>query len=101
MDLYVKPYRFRHTLMIIKLAVILHIFLSSEDVRAILQYCFRVKITGKTVCEWSKKFPEKIPAKRKQHKKNEKIILFADEKFIRIKSAKAYWWSVRDNLWNV
>ena len=101
MDLFQKPYRYRYLLIFIKLAVILHIFVSSDDAKAILYYVFRMRVSGKTICDWSKKFPEKIPSKRKQHKKEEKLFLFADEKFIWIKGVQAYWWTVRDNVGNI
>jgi len=101
MHLFQKPYRHRYPLIFIKLAVVLHIFLSSEDAKAILYYTFRIKVSGKTICQWARKFPEKIPAKKVKYKKNEVVRLFADEKFVWIKGIKAYWWSVRDHLGNV
>jgi len=101
MDLFQKPYRHRFILIIIKLAVVLHIFLSSEDAKAIMYYAFRVKVSGKTICGWAKKFPIELPNERINYKEGENVFLFADEKFVWIKSVKAYWWSVRDHLGNV
>lgn len=101
MDLFEKPYRHRFVLIIIKLAVVLHIFLSSEDVKAVMYFIFCVRVSGKTICEWAKKFPIELPNKRIEYKKGEDVFLFADEKFVWIKSVKAYWWSVRDHLGNV
>lgn len=101
MDLFEKPYRHRFVLIIIKLAVVLHIFLSSEDAKAIMYYAFRVKVSGKTICDWAKKFPIELPNERVNYKEGENVFLFADEKLIWIKSVKAYWWSVRDRLGNV
>lgn len=101
MDLFQKPYRHRFVVVIIKLAVILHIFLSSEDVKAIMHYTFRVRVSGKTICEWAKKFPIELPNEKISYNDSEDVFLFADEKFIWIKSSKAYWWSVRDHLGNV
>lgn len=101
MNLFQKPYRHRYFLIFIKLAVVLYTFLSSEDARAIMYHAFRVKVSGKTICQWAKKFPEKIPIKKIKYKKNEIVRLFADEKFVWIKDIKAYWWSVRDHLGNV
>ena len=100
-QLFEKPYRYRFIWIFIKLAVVLHIFLSSEDVKAIMYYVFRLKISGKTVCEWAKKFPIELPEKKIDYKKGEDLLLFADEKFVWIKGIKAYWWSVRDHLGNV
>lgn len=59
--LFTKPYRHRHAWLVIKLAVLLHVFLSSRDVRAILHYLFRETVAPKTICEWARKFPLDIP----------------------------------------
>jgi transposase-like protein len=101
MNLFNKPYRHRHMLIIIKLAVILYNFVSSRDVKAILYYAFRIKVSHKGICEWAKKFPEQLPRKKIKYKKKETVILFADEKYVWIKNVRAYWWSVRDHLGNV
>lgn len=101
MDLLNKPYRHRFIWIFIKLAVVLYVFLSSEDVKAVMYYVFRVRVSGKTVCEWAKKFPIDIPDKKVRYKKDEDIILFTDEKYIWIKKVQAYWWSVKDHQGNV
>ena len=101
MDFSQKLYRYRYALMIIKLAVVLHIFVSSKDVQAILRYAFRVAVSHKTVCEWTKKFREELPLLPVTYENDETILLFADEKYVWIKKAQAYWWSVRDHLGNV
>jgi len=101
MYLFQKPYRHRYLWIFIKLAVVLYTFLSSEDVKAIMYYVFRVKVSGKTICGWAKKFPEELPKKKIKYKEEETVFLFTDEKYIWIKSIKAYWWSVRDHLGNV
>ncbi|MBS3113828.1 DDE-type integrase/transposase/recombinase [Candidatus Woesearchaeota archaeon] len=86
---------------IIKLAVVLYCFVSSRDARAILYHVFRMKASHKSICEWSKKFPEKLPKKKVKYKKKETVILFTDEKYIWIKDVQAYWWSVKDHLGDV
>ena len=101
MNLFDKPYRHRFMWIIIKLAVVLLAFVSSYDAKAILYYTFRVKVSHKSICEWSKKFPEKIPRKKVKYKKNKTVTLFADEKYVWIKGVQAYWWSVKDNFGNV
>lgn len=101
MHLFQKPYRHRHLLVFIKLAVVLHIFLSLEDVKAIMYHSFRVKISCKGIWRWSKKFPLNLPLKKIRYKEKETVRLFADEKYIWIKTIKAYWWSVKDHLGNV
>lgn len=101
MDLFQKPYRHRYLWIFIKLAVVLHIFLSSEDAKAIMYYVFRVKVSGKTICGWAKKFPLELPNKGVVYKKDEDVILFTDEKYVWIKNVQAYWWSIKDHLGNV
>ena len=101
MNLFNKPYRHRFMWIIIKLAVVLFAFVSSRDTEAIIYYVFRIKVSYKTICEWSKKFPEEIPKKKIKYKKRQTVILFADEKYVWIKGVQAYWWSIKDHLGNV
>ena len=101
MNLFEKPYRHRFMWIFIKLAVVLFAFVSSRDAKAILYYVFRLKASHKSICEWSKKFPEEIPKRKLKYKKDKTIICFADEKFVWIKGVKAYWWSIKDNYGNV
>lgn len=96
-ELFEKPYRYRHALIVIRLSVLLCIFLSSRDVKAIVYYLFRAKVSHKTICDWCKKFPEKLPEQKVVYKKGENVFLFADEKYVWIKGVKAYWWTVRDH----
>lgn len=96
-----KPYHYRNCWMIIKLAVVLHCFVSSRDVAAIIRYVFGWTISYKTICEWSKIFPLNLPKNKIAYTLNEKIICFADEKYVWIKGVKAYWWSIRDHLGNI
>ena len=94
---FTKPYRHRHIWLVIKLAVVLHIFLSSRDVQAILYYLFKDKVSPKTICQWTKKFPLGLPEEKVVYGPEEDVILFADEKYVWIKKVKAYWWTVRDH----
>ena len=86
--LFTKPYRHRHAWLVIKLAVLLHIFLSSRDVQAILRYLFSEVVAPKTICEWAKKFPLGIPLGPVTYAPGEDVILFADEKFVKIKAVE-------------
>lgn len=101
MDWLEKPYRFRHPYVIIKLSIILFLFVSSKDAKAIIWYVFRAKVSHKTICQWTKKFPLDIPKEEIAYEKEAPLFLFADEKYIWIKGVQAYWWSVRDHLGNV
>lgn len=96
-----KPYRHRYIFLIIKLAVVLLAFLSAKDVKTTIYYVFKAKVSCKTICQWAKKFPVKIPNKKIKYKEDETVILFTDEKFTWIKKIKAYWWSVKDQYGNV
>ena len=99
--LFKNPYRHRYIWLIIKLAVILHIFMSSNDVKAVIFLLFRCQVSGKTICQWSQKFVLEIPTEKVNYNENETVILFADEKYVWIKKTKAYWWSVRDHTGKV
>ena len=96
-----KPYRHRYPLYIINFAVALHIFMSSKDAQAFLYSMFRVNVSHKTICQWSKKFLEFSPKEKIIYDKDETVLLFADEKFVKIKNKRAYWWSVRDHRGNL
>ena len=101
MNLFDKPYRHRFMWIIIKLVVVLFCFASSRDAKAIIYYVFRMKVSHKSVCEWSKKFPQELQKKKIKYKKKETVILFTDEKYVWIKDMQAYWWSIKDHLGNV
>lgn len=75
----------------------LYHFMSAPDVRAVLYALFRVRISPKGVCALAKKFPLDIPAPIIRYSLGGQILLFADEKYVWIKSLQAYWWSVRDH----
>lgn len=96
-----RPYRFRHSVIIIKLAVVLFLFVSSRNAKAILYYVFRARISHKTVCEWTQKFPLELPHKPFSYEKDSPLFLFVDEKYVWVKGKLAYWWTVRDHLGNV
>lgn len=98
---FTKPYRHRHAWLVIKLAVLLHVFLSSRDVRAILHYLFCETVAPKTICEWAKKFPLGISLGPVTYTPEEDVILFTDEKYVKVKSEENYWWSIRDHLGRV
>lgn len=101
MEWFEKPYRFRNYYIVIRLSVILFLFVSSRNVRAIIYYVFRAKITHKTICEWVQKFPVELPNNSFSYEKNSPLFLFVDEKYVWIKGELAYWWTVRDQFGNV
>jgi transposase-like protein len=96
-----KPYHFRYPYVIIRLAVVLFLFTSSRNARAIIYYVFRAKVSHKTICEWVQKFPIELPTKYFSYEKNSPLFLFVDEKYVWIKGEQGYWWTVRDQFGNV
>lgn len=100
-SLFTKPYRYRHVWLVIKLAAVLSIFLSSRDVQAILFYLFRDRVSTKTICQWAKKFPLGISFEPLTYAPGETVVLFSDEKFVKVKGSRVYWWSIRDHLGRV
>lgn len=101
MEWFEKPYRFRYPYIIIKLSVILFLFISSRNARAIVYYVFKARVSHKTVCEWAQKFSVEIPKTSFFHAENTPLFLFVDEKYVWIKGEIAYWWTVRDHLGSV
>jgi len=69
----------------------------SKDVQAVLFQLFYVHVSHKTICEWGKKFIEFASPTKINYAPNETVILFADEKYVRVKGVQHYWWSVRDH----
>lgn len=101
MEWFEKPYRFRYAYVIIKLSVVLFLFTSSRNARAIIYYVFRAKVSHKTICEWVQKFPIELPQQFFSYEKDFPLFLFVDEKYVRVGGEQGYWWTVRDHLGNV
>jgi len=101
MEWFEKPYRFRHCYVVIRLSVILFLFVSSRNARAIIYYVFRAKVSHKTICEWVQKFPAELPKSYFSYEKDAPLFLFVDEKYVWIKGELAYWWTIRDQFGNV
>lgn len=101
MEWFEKPYRFRHCYVVIRLSVILFLFVSSRNARAIIYYVFRAKVSHKTICEWVQKFPIELPKNNFSYENDSPLFLFVDEKYVWIKGELAYWWTVRDQFGNV
>jgi len=93
--------RYRHPMMIIKFAVLLHIFLQSRIVEILMYFLFRSKVTYKTVCDWTKKFGCNVDAPSKRYSKKKVLICNVDEKYVKVKGEWDYWWSIKDCFGNV
>ena len=95
---YLKKYR--NPLIVIKIAIFLHFYLPSRIVPLFLFILFRVKVSHKTVCEWTNKFGRNINLPEYKNT-NDKIICHADEKYVKVKGIWNYWWSIKDSLGNI
>ncbi len=92
--------RYRSPVIVIRFAVILHMFMPSRIVSIFLFLLFRASVSYKTVCDWTNKFAGNVnlPA---FHSNSEVLICHVDEKFVKIKGEWHYWWSIKDCLGNL
>ena len=93
--------RYRFPVQVMWFAVILHLFMRSRDVPLLLFLFFRVKVSHKTVCEWSKKFRGQVNLPVRQYLPDEKFIAHVDEKYVSVAGEWHYWWTLKDWLGNV
>ena len=98
-------YRHRFPEVVIKIAILLNLFISSKVVELLMFIIFRARVSNKTVCEWTRKFLDLLPETYQKHySKKLFLICHSDEKFIKVKGSKddfAYWWSVIDCFGNL
>lgn len=90
--------RHRYPIAMIIIAILSHMFMASRDVSVFLYLLLRVRVSHKTICEWTKKFIDNIPLRPLKYPLEQILICHADEKFITIKGERAYWWSIIDHL---
>lgn len=93
--------RHRYPIIIIRIAVILHTYLKSRTAALLLFILFRVQVSHKSVCEWTKKFSADIDLPYRAPRKNKTLICHVDEKYVKVKGDWHYWWSLKDSLGNV
>lgn len=92
--------RYRNPIIVIRFAVILHMFLPSRIVAILLFLLFRARVSYKTVCEWTNKFASNINLP--QYNCIAKILIcHVDEKYVKVNGEWCYWWSLKDMLGNV
>ena len=93
--------RYRYPVDMMRCALIFHLFLPSRIVVLLLFFLFRMNVTHKTVCAWTKKFgvPKNLPLPI--YAPNETLICHVDEKYVKIKGEWHYWWSIKDACGNV
>jgi transposase-like protein len=94
------PYRHRYPIPIIKICVTLHNSMPSRLVSLNVFLLFRVKVTYKTICEWTKKFTTSY-APATTYAPDQILICHADEKFVKVRGIWHYWWSIKDFLGNL
>jgi transposase-like protein len=93
--------RYRYPIIIIRIAVILHIYLKSRTVALLLYILFRVKVSHKSICEWTWKFSTNMDLPYSTPRRNKTLICHVDEKYVKVKGSWHYWWSLKDSLGNV
>ena len=76
--------RFRFPIVVIKSAILLHMFLPSRLAVLILFFLLRVKVTHKTVCEWTKKFADEVVLPSYKYT-SDILICHADEKYVKVR----------------
>lgn len=92
--------RYRNPIIVIRFAVILHMFIPSRIVAILLFLLFRANVSYKTVCEWTNKFASNI--KFQQYNCAADILIcYVDEKYVKVEGEWCYWWSLKDMLGNM
>ena len=92
--------RYRNPIIVIRFAIILHIYIPSRIVSLLLFLLFRARVTHKTVCEWTNKFTNNINLP--SYKFTEDILIcHVDEKYVKVKGEWCYWWSIKDCFGNL
>jgi len=92
--------RYRNPVIVIRFAVILHMFLPSRIVAILLFLLFRASVSYKTVCDWTNKFASNINLPQ-YNCIAEILICHVDEKYVKVAGEWCYWWSLKDMLGNM
>ena len=93
--------RYRFPVVVMRFAVVLHLFMRSRDVPLLLFLFFRVKVSHKTVCDWSRKFRRQLSLPVREYSLDEHFITHVDEKYVSVGGEWHYWWTLKDWLGNV
>ena len=98
-------YRKRFPELVIRIAILLNLFIRSKTAELLMYLLFRVIVSNKTICRWTREFSDMLPETYRRHYSKELfLICHSDEKFVKVKGSKddfAYWWSVIDCLGNL
>lgn len=90
--------RHRYPIILIRIAIILHIYLKSRTVALLIYFFFRAKVSHKTICQWTKKFSADIDLPYSAPAKNKILICHVDEKYVKVNGKWHYWWSLKDSF---
>lgn len=92
--------RYRNSIIVIRFAIILHIYLPSRIVSLLLFLLFRARVSYKTVCGWTKKFANNLTFPEYSCA-SDTLICHVDEKYVKVKGEWHYWWSIKDCFGNL
>ena len=92
--------RYRNTIIVIRFAIFLHIYLPSRIVPLFLFLLFRAKVSYKTVCDWTNKFANGIILPE-YNCTSDILICHVDEKYVKVNGEWHYWWSIKDCFGNL
>ena len=95
-----KFYRHRFPAQIITIAIFFHFFIPARIVQIFIFFLFRCYVSKNTICEWTKKTLEDMPELKFVRDKCNLLIRHTDEKQIKIKRKKAWWWNSTDHAGN-
>ena len=93
--------RYRTPTIIIRCAVLLHMFLPSRNAKILLFFLFGAKVSHKTICEWTNKFYHQVEPPLCEYSPTEILICHVDEKYVKIQGEWHYWWSLKDCYGNI
>jgi transposase-like protein len=91
--------RYRSPIIVIRFAILFHMFMPSRIASLFLFLVFRTKVTHKTICQWTNKFATDITMP-KYNFSDKVLICHADEKYVKVNGEWNYWWSIKDCLGN-
>jgi transposase-like protein len=93
-------YRHRFPEEIIKIAIFYHLFIPSAIVQIFLIFLFRCYVSKKSICKWTEKYLNNLPDISLPSEENLLRRRHTDEKQIKIKGKKAWWWNIVDSVGN-
>lgn len=89
-----KFYRHRFPPQIITIAIFFHLFIPARIVQIFLFFLFRCYVSKKTICFWTREILDEMPELRFIYNNFNMTIRHTDEKQIKIKNKKAWWWNI-------